>query len=149
MNHNQKPCSIGKSVCSTSIFQLTVIGAGKRQRPSIAKYADRLVERYTVFRHIACSLLIVPFELEHTKYLKGSKFEFTDEPPRGGVFSSTLGSAPLFSLWEQPLDMWNSVVEGHGVILVSGLCGRAEQCFESALRCARGVRIKYGDSTEG
>jgi hypothetical protein len=71
VDYNQKPCFVENSVCSTSILEFTVIGVRKRQRPSIAKNAHRFVERYTVFRQIACGFLIVPFKLEHAKHLKG------------------------------------------------------------------------------
>jgi ABC-type lipopolysaccharide export system ATPase subunit len=47
------------------------LSGGERQRLSIAKHTHRLVERYTVFRKIACGFLIVPFKLEHAKHLKG------------------------------------------------------------------------------
>lgn len=36
-----------------------------------------LVERYTVFRQIACGLLIIPLKLEHAKYLRDLAFDFT------------------------------------------------------------------------
>jgi hypothetical protein len=63
-----------------------VIGVRKRQCPSIAKNAHCLVERYTMFRQIACGFLIVPFKLEHTKHLKGLTLEATgtQQAPRSG-----------------------------------------------------------------
>jgi hypothetical protein len=54
-----------------------VIGIRKRQCPSVAKNAHRLVERYAVFRQIACGLLIIPFKLEHAKYPKGLTLAMT------------------------------------------------------------------------
>ena len=71
MNYHQKPCLVGDSVCSTSIFEFAVIGVRKCQCQSVAKNGHRLVERYTVFQQIACSLLIIPVKREHAKHLEG------------------------------------------------------------------------------
>ena len=76
---------VGDPVNSTSIFKFAVIGVGKCQCPSIAKDAHRLVKRYTVFRQVACRLLIVPSEIEHAKYLKGLTLALTPRAEAGGV----------------------------------------------------------------
>lgn len=54
----------------------------KMSVPAIAKNADRLVERYTVFLQVACGFLIIPFELEHEKYLKGLTCQLTGRRSR-------------------------------------------------------------------
>jgi hypothetical protein len=58
-------------------FEFAVIGVRKCQCPPIAKNGHCLVERYTVFQQIACRLLIIPFKLEHAKYLKGLTFDMS------------------------------------------------------------------------
>jgi hypothetical protein len=63
-----------------------VIGVRKRQCPSIAKNAHRLVERHTVFRQIARGFLTVPFKLEHAKHLAAITLALpgTQPAPRSG-----------------------------------------------------------------
>ena len=84
VNYHQKPRLIGNPVGSASVLEFAVIAVRKSDRSAVAKNAQRFVERYTVFLQIARSLGIVPFKLEHRKYLV---FD-------GGRLSATRGINP-------------------------------------------------------